>query len=85
MIKLNIRTIWQGKVGIREKYITQAYEQKEGLEIWHEHSLMEIPCDKIRERIVSRSERAVLDKFKGQWHYLLYFEWKPNVNQTKLL
>jgi len=85
MIKLNVRTIWQGKIGIREKYIRLADEKKEGLEIWHEGSLMEIPFDKIKEKIVTRSERPVLDKFKGEWHYLLYFEWKLSVNQTKLL
>ena len=85
MIKLNVKSIWHGKVGIREKYIHQANEKKEGLEIWHQGSLMEIPFDKIQEKIVTRSARPVVDKFKGEWHYLLYFTWSPSVNQTKLL
>lgn len=85
MIKLQIKTLFQGKIGIREKYIHQANEKKEGLEIWHQSSLMEIPFDKIQEKIVMRSEKPVFDKFKGEYHYLLYFEWRPSVNQKKLL
>lgn len=85
MIKLEVKSIWQGKVAIRQKYLEQAYKNKKGLEIHHAGSIMLIPFDKIKDSVVAKSEKSVYDKFKGEYHWLIYFNWKPTILQKQLL
>lgn len=85
MIKVKVNSIWQGKVALREKYVQEAYEKRTGLEIHHNGSVMVIPYLNIQKRIVGRSDQPVHDKFGGGFHWLFYFDWKPNINQKKLL
>ena len=85
MIKLKVRSIWQGKCGIRDKYIQRAFDNKEGLEITCQHEIMIIPADKVQESIVAKSDRPFSDRFSKGWHYLFYFNWKPLRNQERLL
>lgn len=84
MISVRVRSIWQGKVGIRDKYIGKALTDGEGLEITHQSGIMIIPAGEVQKRIVSKSERPFPDRFGKGWHYLFYFEWKPSVNQIRL-
>lgn len=85
MIKIKIKSIWQGKIGIRDKYLTLAHEKKQGFMIFHENEVMKIDYDKIKEKIIARSEKPFYDKFKGQYHWLYYFNWKPEIKQNQLL
>ena len=39
MVKIKVKTIWQGKVGIRDKYIFQAQEKKEKIEKFLEEKI----------------------------------------------
>ena len=85
MISLKIKTIWQGKVGIREKYLVRARRHNEDILIVKSHEQMLIPVDKLQSLIVGRSDKPFKDKFHGEKHYLFYFLWKPTIKQTKLL
>ena len=85
MIKIKIKSVWQGKIGIRDKYVNQALRKKEGLEITCQGEFMIIPTEKIEEKITGKSKEHFKDKFSEEWHYLIYFNWKPNNKQGKLL
>lgn len=85
MIIVKARSVWQGKVGIRDKYVNSAIKSGRGLEITYRTEIMAIPAGEVRKKIVGKSENPFLDRFGGGWHYLIYFIWKPIVNQKKLL
>jgi len=81
---IKIQTIWQGKVGIRDKKINEALYHKEDLEIMSGRDIMIIPWEKIQGKIVGRSEKPFQDRFSKDSHYLIYFNWRPSKNQIKL-
>jgi len=85
MIKLRIKSIWQEKCGIRDRYIQQAYDEKKGLEIICQHEVMIIPADQVQKKIVAKSDRPFRNRFGRGCHYLFYFNWKPIKEQPKLL
>ena len=85
MIKLKVKSIWQGKVGVRDKYIQQAFDEKKGLEITCQYEIMIIPADEVQKKIVAKSDRPFKNRFGKGYHYLFYFLWKPLANQGKLL
>ena len=83
-IKLKVKTLWKGMVGIREKYYKQAKEKEKGIEITHEGRIMLIPFAEIRTKCKSKSAKPVFDKFKNEYHFLLYYPWEPTDNQQLL-
>lgn len=85
MIKIRVKSIWQNKIGVREKYINQAIKEKQGLEITCPNGFMIIPAEEVAKKIVGKSQTRFKDKFSKEWHYLIYFLWNPNTNQGKLL
>lgn len=84
MIKLKIKSIWQGKIGIREKYITQALKEKQDLMFVKGNDYMVVPCDKIHELMVGKSEHPVEDRFSNEFHYLCYFLWGATTKNLTL-
>jgi len=87
MIEVNVKSIWHGQVGIRDKYYWLAKTKKEGILIRVEHDIMEIPYEELTDRVIARSEKPVLDKFSDppEYHYLIYFNWNPKKQQRRLL
>ena len=84
MIKVKIKSIWQGKVGIRDKYVIKARTEKDDICFIKELDVMIIPFGKLDEAIVGRSEFPVRDKYSKESHYMIYFDWKPTTLQKKL-
>ena len=84
MIKVEIKTIWQGKIGVRDKYIRQARERKEDICFVKGRDIMIVPFAKLDEAIVGKSAFPVEDKYSKESHYLLYFNWKPTTLQKRL-
>lgn len=82
MIEVKVKTIWQGKVALREKYVHQALDTGQGLRIKQGDAFMDIQNDKIKESIAARSEESFYDKFSKERHFLVYFNWKPIKEQT---
>ena len=56
----------------------------EGLVILHNQESMTIPHDEIDKRVVAQSEKRFTDRFGRDPHFLIYFNWKPEVRQGSL-
>jgi len=84
MLEIKIRTIWQGKIGVREKYIKQSVDTQQDLIFVKGNDYMIIPWDKIDEYIVGKSEQPVIDKFSNETHFLIYFKWCPTTKNLTL-
>ena len=86
MIEVQVKTLWQGKVGIRDRYVKEAIERKEGILIRHGQESMAIPFNKLKELIAGKSDRRFKDYF-GQTkpQYLIYFVFRPQVKQGSLV
>jgi len=83
MIEIKVKTIWQGQVGIRDKYVQEALKQKNGLIIRKENEIMIIPAEELEAKIKGVSEKPFKDRFSEKQHFLFYFDWKPmQVNKT---
>lgn len=85
MIEVRVNTIWQGKVGIRDRYIKEAQETEQGLTIVHREERMAIPFHQLKELIVGKSERPFTDRYGKDPHYLIYFNWKPEAKQGVMI
>ena len=87
MVEVRVKTIWMGKIAIRDKYFFLAKTKKEDLLIKVDKDGMKIPFAELEDRVVARSERPVIDKFSdnNDLHYLIYFDWEPTNEQAKLL
>lgn len=77
MIKIKVRAPYYGKVAIRDKYVKQARETNQDIQITCEGASMVIPVENIERRCTGRSGVPVKDKFSGKSHWLIYFNWKP--------
>jgi len=84
MIKVKVRSIWQGKVGIRDKYLVEAKKYKDDIAIYKGNDLMIIPFDKLDEAVIAKSENPFQDRYSKESHYLIYFSWSPTTIQSKL-
>lgn len=85
MIKVKVKTIWEGKVAVRDKYIDEARATGQGLIITHKQGFMVIPNEEINSRIDSYSEQFFADHFSDKKHQLVYFLWKPTRAQLELI
>lgn len=86
MVKIKVKSTWQGKIAIRSKYLLEAEKNGEGIIIEHNGQQMVIPANEIRSRVAGVSEKPVGDRFGSkEKHYLIYFEFKPDIKQTVLL
>ena len=85
MITVKVNTLWHGWVGIRDRYITEAREAREGLVIVHNQEQMTIPYYEIDKFIIAKSDRPFTDRFGRDPHYLFYFDWKPKVKQGRMI
>jgi len=84
-IVIKIRSIWNGQVGIRDKYVKDAVEYNYDLYIVYGDRRMTLENNKIAKSIKGRSNNKFKDKFSNEWHYLIYFDWKPNeIKQIEL-
>ncbi len=82
MIKIKVKSIWQGCVAIRDKYYKEAIETNQSIQVTvgKESYLIENP-----KKYAYKSNRAFKDKFSGQSHFLYYYTWKPAVKEVPKL
>ena len=85
MIKVPVRTIWKGTVGVRDKYVIRGKKSRQGLLILHGDGAMVVAWEDLDRRCVGRSELPMGDRFSSEKHYLLYYDWKPMEKQAALL
>jgi hypothetical protein len=84
MVKVKVKTIWQGKIGIREKYFTEALNKNEPVILIHGDESMTIPSNEISKRVKGVSATAFKDRFSRDKHHLIHYEWKPDIKQVEL-
>lgn len=84
VVSVEVKTIWQGKVGIRDKYVNEARNKGKDLYIFKGDDAMIIPWERIDSVNVGKSEFPVPDKYSKESHYLIYFNWKPTTLQPTL-
>ena len=90
MVEVQVTTLWQGKVGIREGFVQEALRAKQGLLIRlkqrGKQESMVIPADEVKDMIDSFSAGKFRDQYgRRRPERLVYFVWKPMVKQGTLL
>jgi hypothetical protein len=85
MIKVKVKSLWQNKVAIRDKYLMRALKYKDGLEIHFDTEVMYIPFNEIKNKIAGWSKETVKDLYGKAKHHLVYFLWRPTDVQQSLL
>jgi len=83
MIRKVITTLYEGLAPIHEKYIKQAKDSKQDLQIVYGKDEMTIPYRQLKERIVKWTG-GNRDKFDGTHYSIAYFNWTPATEEDKL-
>jgi len=81
MIRVTIKSLWDGLVGVRDKYIQEAQGKKDDLVLIYGLEQMLIKWQDLHRLMVSKSEHPFKDKFSEDWHYLCYYKWIPTSKQ----
>lgn len=85
MISIKVKRPWLNRVGVRDRYVNQANLEQRGLKITCAGKTMIIPADKVNELIVAKSKMDFFDRFSNQRHFLYYYDWKPEMVESKSL
>mgnify|MGYP003394573029 CR=1 FL=1 len=86
MINVKVKSLWQGQVGVRDKYIREAKSTQQDILITCDGRRLLIKYDEIDRLIRGRSAVAFRDKFSNARHYLYYFNWlKESESEQKTL
>jgi hypothetical protein len=62
-------------VGIRDKYLK---DLNEDLEIFYLGKKMTIKRSELDEKIIGKTKEVFWDKFKNEYHHLVYFKWQED-------
>lgn len=81
---IKVKTLFQGQIAIRDKYIKKAERTGEDILIFHDNQVMEIQNKDIRPKALARSRFQVRDKYSKESHYLFYYKWLPTKGQKTL-
>lgn len=84
-IKIKVKTVWQGQVAIRDRYIEQAKNEERDILISLRKGRMLIPFNEIDSLILHRSKQPFYDKYKNEYHHLYYFKYKEENEQQAQL
>lgn len=96
MITIIVKTFFQGKVAMHEKYLKQAKAEKKGFQFVHylrdgdvmKQQVMIIPHEQI-ETAIAYKNGFHKEKFGTGTYYLIYYKWNPieegQPSQEKLL
>lgn len=82
-----VRSIWQGKVGVHEKYIEPYIAgnlEEQDLVIKYGEDLMTIPGKEVKNKIVGKTDHPFQDRFSMESYNLYYFEWRPDPKPATL-
>lgn len=85
MITVKVNTLWQGMVGVPDKYVGEALNKGKPLCILHDEAQMVISGIDLSRQRKCISERKFRDRFGGPDYLLYYYDWKPTMVQETLL
>jgi len=77
-MKVKVKSMWNGKVALRDKYIDELHNTQDELVIEMNDKKMTIPFEKLDASIKGKSEQPFYDRFSRESHFLIYFDWKPD-------
>lgn len=83
--KIRVRTLWHGQAAIRDRQIEKVIREGRDLIVIHDGKEMFIPFSKIRSSIAAKSSERFYDKYLGEWHHLVYYDWKPDESKQESL
>lgn len=58
MKKLTVKSQWQGKVAVRDRYLREVKEKRDGLEIHLREEIMVIPFEELEKKIAGISKEV---------------------------
>ena len=86
MVTVEVKTVWQGMVAVRDRIVNEARQSKQGLIIVHGQDKMIIPHIELKKRIARVSEGRFKDHYgRSDPNRLIYYPWKPDIKQESLL
>ena len=85
MIKVRVKTLWLGRVGLRSRFVDEAQATKQDIVVLHGQDQMLLAHGDLDSKVVGRSDKPFPDQFTGEEHYLIYYLWKPTAIQRVLL
>lgn len=83
-IVIRVNTLWEGKAGVRDRYVEEAAKSGAGLCIIYGQDRMEIAHRHLAAKMVGKSARSFRDKFSRGSHRLCYYVWRPTSRQGAL-
>ena len=86
---IRVKTTWQGKVGLHEKYINPYLDlalvgNLRNLEIKIGDEIMTIDKKEVAEKIVGKTDHPFQDRFSMETYNLYYFNWVPDPKPATL-
>jgi hypothetical protein len=78
MIKITVESQFKGCVAIRDKYIKEAMETHQQIEVRYYNDFMIVDP----ERFAFKSQFPFKDRYSKAEHYLYYYKWNPDSRQT---
>ena len=89
-MKKPIKSIWQGKIGLHEKYIKECLQKEDGMELTYtgrepQYDLqrMTISQEHIRKGIMGKE--MFPERHGTGFYRLIYFEWVPDKDPQQSL
>lgn len=77
---IRIRGLWQGKAGIRDKYL-ELDGFSDIMLVLPSGEKMTIGKFEIKSLVVAKSDEPFVDRYSNEKHYLIYYEWRPDINR----
>lgn len=85
MVVVKVKTVWNGRVAVRGRYIRQCLQEESDLTIWHNGDAMVIPFNELFTKRTGMSAEKFGDDFgKFDPDHLHYFKWKPTAVQDRM-
>ena len=84
-LRIEVKSLWQEEVGVRDWYITKCRREKRSLQIYHNKCMMTLTPEELINKKRRESELPMKDKYTNKTHYLFYYAWKPTYIQESLL
>lgn len=81
MVEVKIKSIWNGMVGLNEKYYAEAIHKGVGLALFCGNEMMLIPAESVHS-FFTKSKEPFKDKFTNAKYHLIYYKWRPEKAET---
>lgn len=84
VIKIKVKTMWERKVWVHQKYLNECVRSSEPLEIHHDGKIMTVTKGQLLHNKPVKSEIPFYEKFGGGQYWLYGFDFKPDAEPPTL-